>query len=211
MYQLLTSYQTVSPIFISSRKVLHQNYIIRQRILHLWKGTICWGDTKISLCSSVSIVNFEQVNSIYNCLNKCYRWNLKTIELRADIQFTNDNDLRNSRIDFRAMFLARRKFSRFQNPSTKINSISRLSFTHNKSVLLASQKKRFHWANAATKTHKRQYQPPRIIKSNTWKRTIHFWSHTIRISQCREDHCETRTWVKKQRKVQKELRYEHQS
>ena len=31
IFQLLTSYRTVSPIFISSWKVLHQNYIIRQR------------------------------------------------------------------------------------------------------------------------------------------------------------------------------------
>ena len=35
IYQSLTSYRTVSPIFIPSWKVLHQNYIICQWVLHL--------------------------------------------------------------------------------------------------------------------------------------------------------------------------------
>ena len=37
IYQLLISYRTMSPIFISSWKVLHENYITRQQVLHLSK------------------------------------------------------------------------------------------------------------------------------------------------------------------------------
>ena len=69
--QILTSYRTVSPIFISSWKVLYQNYIKRQRVLHFSKRH-CWCDTKIY--NGKKVLGFQHLFSLWDSTLPCGSW-----------------------------------------------------------------------------------------------------------------------------------------